>query len=174
MNYDNIRSMACNGDVIGVNGANLIGRLIRSFTKEKYSHVALFVWHGTGLWVYEFTGLDGYQCTPASQWFEIHKEAEIWFGKAPAIVRANPSKVEKAASSFRASHFKRHYGFLTYINIAFAQLLKAKVTTKQKVCSTFIEHVWDDSGYRFPVTPDPGDVMKVAEKTAPLVLFTAT
>ena len=169
MNYSAVRAWASNGDVIGVKGTNFIGKAIRFFTQEKYSHVALFVWHEGGLWVYEFLGRGGYQCTPASQWFQLRKGQDIWVGKAPAVVRTVPERVMLSASSFRSSFIKQQYGFLSYITIALAQITKSRPDTALKVCSTFVQHVWEQCGYRFTVTPDPGDVMRIAKNIAPLV-----
>src|SRR5210317_983740 len=158
MTYEQIRARAVNGDVLGVKGKGLINKIIRAFSDD-WSHVGVFVWHGTGLWLYEFT-LHGYMCTPASQWFELNKGKKIYFGRAPVTVRSKPEIVLQAASSFRASHILQHYGLLTYPKILWASITKKDYPTTMKVCSTFVQYVWEEAGFDLKETADPGDIMR--------------
>ena len=172
MTYQNARKLILTGDVVGVKGTGLFSKVVMFMTKEKFSHVAMFVWHGTGLWVYEFVEGRGYQCTPASQWFEIREGQATYIGKAPNSVRAKPEKVLESASSFRFHGFKQHYGILSLAKVWFAQIIKKDIPTRFKVCSTFIQFVWEYAGHDFTVTPDPGDIMREAENNGPVIPVT--
>lgn len=165
MDYEDFRKKAKTGDVLGVKGDKLFGKLIKWITKEEYTHVALLVWHGNGLWVYEFVERLGYQCMPASQWFDLRQGQKIFFGRAPLAVTSNPIAVMQAASNFRATVYRQHYGIITLIKVALAQWFKVKIKTHFEVCSTFVEEVWVACGYNdFKMTPDPGNIMKHASR----------
>ena len=173
MTYEEIRARAVNGDVVGVKGTGVFSKVIQVMTKEEYSHVAMFVWHGTGLWLYEFVEGRGYQCTPASQWFEIRSKQKIFFGKAPVTVRGKPDEVLRASSSFRyGGNLIKRYGVLSLVKVWFAQIIKKDIPTHQKVCSTFIQFVWEACGFDLKQTADPGDIMRISTYYGDLVEFT--
>lgn len=161
MDYLEIRHKATTGDVLGVMGSGFFSKVIKFLTKEDFSHVAMLIWHGTGLWVYEFVEGRGYQCMPASQWMEIRAGQTIFYGKAPLIVRAKPADVIKSAGSFRVGRGKTHYGYLSLIKVWLSQIFKRKIHTHFMVCSTFIQHVWRDCGFDHSKTADPGDIMSI-------------
>jgi hypothetical protein len=169
MNYRDIRRIAHNGAVVGVMGSGFFSKVIKFFTKEQFTHVATFVWHGTGLWIYEFVEGRGYQCMPASQWFEIRAGQKLYYGKAPLVVRANPEIVLQEVSDFRTGNFKRHYGMISLVKVWLSQVLNKKISTRFLVCSTFVQHVWAGCGFNHTKTADPGDIMKISESYAPLI-----
>lgn len=162
MTYQEIRSKATTGDVVGVQGTGLFSRAIRFFTQESFSHVAMFVWHGTGLWIYEFVEGRGFQCMPASQWFMLRQKQKLFVGKAPTVVRKDPELVKELAGSFRASRIKQHYGIISLFKILVSQWTKKEIPTFFKNCSTYIQYVWEKAGYEIQITSDPGDIMKIA------------
>lgn len=168
MDYEKIRTVASTGDVVGVQGNGLYGRLIKLLTKEKYTHVAMFVWHGTGLWLYEFVEGRGFQCMPASQWFELRKGQKIFFGKGPIPVRSQPERVIEVAGSFRTSNLKQRYGIVSLAKIVLSQWTGKKLPTFFKNCSTFVQYVWENCGYELFRTADPGDIMRIAAEFGPL------
>ena len=168
MDYTEIRHKATTGDVLGVMGAGFFSKVIKFMTKEDFSHVAMLVWHGTGLWVYEFIEGRGYQCMPASQWFEIRAGQTVFYGKAPLVVRARPADVIKAAGSFRVARVKQRYGYFSLVKVLISQIFKKKIHVHFMVCSTFIQHVWDACGFEQRFTADPGDIMRRAAIEGPL------
>ena len=170
MSYEKIREVVKTGDPIGVSGNGFFGKVIKFITSEKFTHVALFVWQENSLWVYEFVEGKGYQCTPASQWFELRSGQEIWVGKAPTTVRENPDLVWQAVNSFRKQRHKQHYGIISLLIVAIAQLTRKNLPTYFKVCSTFVQFVWESCGHEFTMTADPGNILRIASEEDALVL----
>lgn len=173
MTYQELREIVKTGDVVGADSGTFFAKIVKKFTKEDFSHVAMFVWHGTGLWVYEFVEGTGYQCMPASQWFQLRDGQVLKVGKAPAEVYAKGDKfIQKTVSKFRAEKSK-HYGILSLVSVFFAQLIKKKIPTHFKVCSTFIQFVWEECGFtEFKMTADPGNIMRWAESFGELLEVT--
>jgi hypothetical protein len=161
--------MVHNGAVIGVMGDGFFSKVIKFFTKEEFTHVATFVWHGTGLWIYEFVEGRGYQCMPASQWFELRAGQRLFYGQAPLVVRSKPQSVLQEVSDFRTGRFKRHYGMVSLAKVWLSQVFKRKIKTRFLVCSTFVQHVWAGCGFEYSKTADPGDIMKISKSYAPLI-----
>lgn len=163
MNYKQLRNSAISGDVLGVKGDGFFSKIVKFFTKEKYSHVAMLVWHGTGLWVYEFVEGRGYQCMPASQWLELRNGQKIYFGRGPNEMTNNEECIIKSTGSFRVSEIKQHYGIISLVKVVLSQWTGKKINVYFKVCSTFIQHVWEECGFKMDTTADPGDIMRVSK-----------
>lgn len=172
ISYAQLRTFAKTGGVLGVKGKGLVSNVIKFFTREEYSHVAMLVWIENGLWVFEFVEGIGYQCMPASQWFELREGQTIFYGPPPKIVTENGQALVDRALSFRGSKFRRHYGYFSTVRIFFAQFLNTNNKTIFKVCSTFIQDCWTHAGYTFNQTADPGDIMRHAEISGPLIQVT--
>lgn len=172
MTYQELREIVKTGDVAGADSGTWFAKVIKKFTKEEFSHVALFVWHGSGLWIYEFVEGQGYQCMPASQWFDIRAGQKLHVGRCPEEVqKAGEQAIIDAASTFRTDK-SQHYGVVSLFTVFLSQVFKKRIPTKFKVCSTFVQYVWEKCGFRFDQTPDPGDVMREAKKNGELIEVT--
>lgn len=67
LSYANARNYISTGDVIAVKrGEGLLSPFTRFFTRSDYTHVALSIWLGDGLWVSEING-GGNHMVPLSQ-----------------------------------------------------------------------------------------------------------
>jgi hypothetical protein len=172
MDYLQLRHTATTGDVLGVKGTGLFSKIVHFFTKEDFTHVALLVWHGTGLWVYEFVEGTGYQCMPASQWYKLRNGQNIFFGKSPIIVRTRPHKVIDLASSFRASESAQKYGLYTLFLVWLSQKTGKEYKVVRNVCSTFVQTVWEGCGISIDKNSTPGSIMKISKCYGPLQRLT--
>jgi hypothetical protein len=163
--YNDIRSAIQTGDVALVEGRRIGSTIIRMATGQQMSHIGVFIWVGDGLWVYEFIGKTGFRAIPASQWVGEYKRDKLYWGKAPALVRAFPAQVRAIAETFRG----QKYGYVALIQVWWAQMTKKKIKT-QIVCSTFAQKTWEAAKYVFYQTPDPGDFVNHCES---ITFFTA-
>jgi hypothetical protein len=156
--YKELRGIAKSGDILATKG--FFG--IRAFTGGSFSHVVMLVWIGEdNLYVSEYTARGGFVLTPASQWVDKYK-GEIFYGIAPAIVRANQDKITEFVLGIRdhEKRYKRWYGFLSYPKIVLSQLFNKKVKVLTLVCSTYIQKGWEKIGYKlFTKTADPEDLL---------------
>lgn len=158
MDYQGLKGIASTGDVLLVRKSTWV----RLLTAESFSHVAILVWEGNhgGLWVYEFVEGTGYRSTPASAWIDQYAGCDLWLGMAPEIVRMNGETVRTAAHSYRDKRkiFQR-YGWLSLIKVWLSQWLKIRIRVFQRVCSTFVQELWEAAGYTgFSQTEDPGNI----------------
>ena len=167
--YKDLRQICLTGGVLGVKGTGFFSKVVKYFTKEEFTHVAMLVWHGTGLWVYEFVEGTGYQCSPASWWFSNRIGQAVFYGHPPLVVSARPELVMREANSFRGTKVKQHYGIVSLIKVAIAQWTKKDIKVYFKVCSTFLQHVWSKCGHEFEMTADPGNIMRIAERQSMLM-----
>lgn len=158
--YENVRRIAKNGDLLGVQGFFPI----RAATGGSFSHLAMFVWLGdNNLYVTEFVA-KGFSLTPASDWFERNRR-NVFFGLAPKTVRQSPEKVLEFVLSIRDNPNEqvRKYGFLSYVKIVLSQLFRIPIKVAYMVCSTYVQKAWEFAGYKeFTKTADPEDLLKHA------------
>lgn len=158
-----LRRRAKTGDLLLVKSEGVVGKLVRCATGESYSHVALLVWvltdTGRELTVFEFVEGTGHQSMTLTQWLAERDEQKLTFGIAPAVVHANSTKVQTAAEVYNsAGRLKRSYGYLSLFKVWLSQLLRCRISVRQKVCSTYAQEVWAAGCYdQIPVTADPGD-----------------
>ena len=156
--YAHVRAKARTGDVLGIEGKSLISRLIRGFTGGTLSHVGTLVWLGNGLFVAEFREFKGFQILPASLWVKDAQENgdNVYFMKAPAAV--HEANLEKHIFDYRAEP----YGYLSLVKIWLAQLFNVKISVRRKVCSTFVQTMWERAGAVFKRTADPSDFLQMS------------
>jgi len=158
--YENVRKIAKNGDLLGVQGFFPI----RAATGGSFSHLAMFVWLGdNNLYVTEFVA-KGFALTPASDWFKRNKRT-VFFGLAPSTVRKNPEKVLEFVLSIRDNPNEkvRKYGLLSYVRIILSQVFRVLIKVTSMVCSTYVQKAWEFAGYdEFTVIADPEDLLKHA------------
>ena len=158
MDYQGLRDVAKTGDVLLVRKSTLV----RIFTAESFSHVAVLIWglDDGGLWVYEFVERIGYRSVPASSWIEQYANCDVWLGMAPEIVSINEDKVRNAAHSYRDKRkIYQRYGWLSLVKVWLSQVLNLRIRVFQRVCSTFVQELWEEAGYTgFRQTEDPGNI----------------
>lgn len=164
MTYAELRIRAVTGDVLAVKGTGIAGSIIRAFTGESYSHVALLVQETAGLFAYEFVEGTGYQILPASEWVRRRKKQNLRFCRAPQAVVADPDAVAAAARLYRnSSVISRWYGWLSLAKVLVSQITGLKIPVRQKVCSTFVQECWAATGYTLPTTADPGEIVNACD-----------
>ena len=66
MNYTQARGLIQSGDLLAWSGETFIGRVIKVWTRGKYSHVGIAVWLGSRLYVVELREFRGAQIVPLS------------------------------------------------------------------------------------------------------------
>lgn len=160
MTYDQLRKIAATGDVLAVKGSGIAGRIIRAFTGESYSHVAMLVWDTAGLYAYEFVEGVGFQSMPASEWVRRRQKQNLRYCRAPKLVRQNQAAVATAARKYRnSSVMSRWYGWFSLVKVWLSQKIGTEIPVIQKVCSTYIQECWLDTGFVFDITANPGTVV---------------
>lgn len=82
--YDDVRSQIKNGDVLMYQGRSLVSRLIRFFTRSRYSHAGLAVWWNERLMVMEAVG-KGVVVTPLSSNVQHYHGRVEWFTSTQEI-----------------------------------------------------------------------------------------
>lgn len=158
MTYKELKTLVKTGDVLAVRGS----MFVRTFTAESYSHVAVLVWMPDGgLWVFEFKERCGFRSMPASEWFQEFKGKDVYWVTAPEIVHKHPDRVLEKVLKYRNPDAKVQYGWLSFISIWFSQLFNCKIPVVFRVCSTFVQKVWEYAYYEgFCRTADPGDIVQ--------------
>lgn len=156
MLYSGIREIAKTGDLLLVNGDTFVSKLIRYFTEESFSHVAMLFWLDKNLFVAEMIEGVGFRISPASQWVNL-VGGEIYYGESPSEVNCDELIIDKKILSYRADLKKQEYGYLSLILIYISQYTGLKVNSAKKVCSTFVQDIWESCGVKFDRMSDPGD-----------------
>lgn len=158
--YPELRRNVRTGDILAVKGS----LLVRVFTGETYSHVALILRLRGGVWVAEYRERKGYQLLRLSEWVRQNRKAQYWWGSAPVEVFKNPDKVVDAAIQFRG----HSYSYWTLIMVWLSQLFRRKMPGKF-VCSTFVQRVWETTDWKLkpPKLADPGDIAAACRSLVP-------
>ena len=160
MKYSELRDKIKTGDVLAVKGAGFFSSLIRVFTGESYSHVAMFVWDVGGLFVFEFVEGVGYQSMPASEWLRRRSKQRVLCCIAPETIHENAFEVSIAAKSYRnAKAAQRSYGWLSLLKVWVSQITSKRFKVRQLVCSTFVQHCWQAGQVTLNNTADPGTIV---------------
>ena len=157
MNYSEMRLAAKTGDILLVEGKGFFSRLVRVVTGESISHVALLFWLDGGLFVAEMIEGKGYQILPASQWFPA--AGPVLFGCAPQVVQDLPKTILRTIAKYRDNKKQQRYGYCSLLKVWWAQVTGKQIKVHQRVCSTFVQDVWEQCGFHFKQTADPGDYL---------------
>jgi hypothetical protein len=171
MNYNELIDEASTGDIFLVKDDNFLARLVRFFTGESISHVAIILKSSEALLVCEYLASGGYKISPILTWINYNYPLceSIFFGKFPQS-NYNPEsalKMKNLAYTFSGEK----YSFLTFIKIWVAQVFRLKVDT-EFVCSSFIQKIWEEGGgVKFDITPDPGDFFSKCEYVKKITLI---
>lgn len=165
MTYNELRDSIKTGDVLLLEGRHFFSRIVRVFTGQQASHVALFVWLDDGLWIAEMLTSSGYTLTPASDRIPQISD-QMYLGVAPAVVRDGASAAKSVVMKYRERG--KRYGFYSLLKVWWAQLWQSRPDTEQRVCSTFVQEVWEACGFKFNQLADPGDFFRLCEYTIPV------
>ena len=174
MKISELKKRAKNGDVLLVKSESTIGKLIRVFTGESFSHVAVLLWapglKGNDLVVYEFVEGVGHQSMSLAAWVDERPGQLLFYGVAPDQVHQSPLKARAAAEYYRtAPLLKRAYGYLSLAKVWLSQLIRCRIPVRQKVCSTFAQEIWRCAGYDdIGRTADPGDIAENCQTLYPI------
>lgn len=159
MTYAFMRKQVKTGDVLIVRGTGIISRLVRTFTGESYSHVALLVWEKDGLHVFEFVEGVGFQSMPTSEWLRRRRKQKLYLGVAPKVLGDHAGKIKAAAVKYRnGSVMSRMYGYFSLVKVWLSQKIGKKIPVHQRVCSTFVQECWSAGFFSLKRTADPGDI----------------
>lgn len=166
MRYSDIRGIAKTGDVLLVEGRGFVSQLIRAVTGQSMSHVAVLVWFGETLWVAEMKEFFGYRLRPASLWIEdALVGGNVYFGEAPQAVRLATDHQNKIVLDALFSYRNTRYSYAALVTVWWAQIRRKKLAAGL-VCSTFVQRVWEATGYEFRQTADPGDYVRLCESVS--------
>lgn len=164
MTYEQIKKRALTGDVLAVKGNGFASKIIRTFTGESYSHVALLVKENHGLMAYEFVEGVGFQILPASEWVRRRKNQNLRYCVAPSEVSSLAVLVESAAKSYRNSSVaSRLYGWFSLVKVFISQKIGLKIKVRKKVCSTFVQECWATARFELSKTADPGEIVNACD-----------
>jgi len=169
MTYAEVRERAKNGDVLLLEGSGFVSKFIRVFTGQSISHVAALVWLEDGLFIAEMIEGTGYQLKPASERIKGYKGI-VYFGEAPKVIHDNPDCVKSKILAYRADKSKQEYGYFSLLSVWWAQIRHEQMKVKKKVCSTFIQEIWEGCGYKFKQLADPGDYVNLCQSIAKIDL----
>lgn len=162
MTYPELRAKAKSGDVILLEGNGFVSKIIRAATGQSISHIAVLVWLADGLFIAEMVEGVGFQLSPASQRIPALKGI-VYFGAAPKVVQDQHGKVVQCVIGYRADKKKQKYGYASLLKVWWAQLWHKEYKTRQKVCSTFVQEIWECCGFNFAQTADPGDYVGLCQ-----------
>lgn len=169
MIYSDLREIAKTGDIILLEGTGIVSRIIRVLTGQSISHVAALFWLDGGLFIAEMVEGVGYQIVPASQRLSAMKGI-VYFGSAPKVVQDATDSIMGVICSYRTDKTKQGYGYLSLIKVWWAQIRRKPYRTRGKVCSTFVQELWESAGYHFDQLADPGDYVRRCRYVARLEL----
>jgi hypothetical protein len=159
LTYKSLRNNAKSGDVLMIEGRGWVSRLIRAFTGQSVSHVALLLWIGDSLFVAEMKEFHGYRFRPASCWVEdALRSGFVFYGMAPGHIRMQCPGISDTALRYR----NKPYSYTALFRVWWAQITRSKVPGGL-VCSTFVQRVWEECGYQFTQTADPGDYLRLCD-----------
>ena len=159
MNIADLPKLAMTGDVLLVHGQSNFQRVIQLDTVSPFCHVAMIVVPQPGMLVVcEMVEEEGYQSMLIADWFAGRPNDNIFFGRAPAIVRQNGKIIENSLQEYAVAD-KRAYGYGELLKVWLSQFTGVDYETKHEVCSLFCAHRWEIAGYRIPGCPSPGDFL---------------
>jgi len=142
MTYEEIRPTIRSGDIVLVKSRGFWAKMIRFFTGESYSHVAMFLTSTAGVFIVEMREKKGWQMMPASQWMKENEQFFLFYGICPEDANRGNACHEYYALHQRA----KKYSYITLIKIWLSQMFNVKLSGNL-VCSTFVQGSWEHCGY---------------------------
>jgi len=174
--YEQIRKEAKDGDILLVSGSGAISLMIRAATFSKMSHVAVFLWIDSGLWVFEAKEFQGLRFVPASLYIKDQLDAgrNIYFGRAPKVVRESENMVYDTAMNYRNAS----YGYHALFTVLAAQIMSRyykgiEIDSDSVVCSILVQKIWEACGHEFPRLMSPGYFVDESDFTVKIKSMTA-
>jgi len=166
LNLRRVIDHAQTGDLLLVEGRSIFGVLIRVLTGQQFSHVALLQWVGDELYVAEMKEMHGFRRMPLDKWVSSQTPTSaLYLGVAPTPVRTAPVVVNDGIAYLE----EFHYGYASLFTIWLSQILRRTVrAVGSYVCSTAVQHVWENCGVHFERLADPGDYLPLCDYIYPI------
>ncbi len=146
--YDDVRNQIRNGDVLMYRGRSFVSRLIRCFTKSRYSHAGLAVWWNDRLMVMEAVR-KGVIVNPLSVNVARYDGRVEWF----ASVNEIPENERIELVRFAQQELGKEYATWKIIAIGLAILFGKSIETKDKLrrerrlfCSYYVAQAYNSIG----------------------------
>ena len=156
MKYDELRSMARDGDVIflQVNRKNLLSKLVSRFTGSVHTHAAFVFWLGSRLMLIESTTHGGIRIVLASTYsdreFDLIEAPRSWAELADrALIRSGTAKY----GWFSAVYI----GLRDFLSTHFHVQLPVDRKNRNKACSEFVAEILELND----VDISPGKLYKI-------------
>lgn len=166
MRLELVKAHAETGDLILVKGEGFFSDVIRMFTGESFSHVALLARFNDDVKIVEFVG-SGFAVNDCDEKY-FKDDASYYFCKAPHIIHKNIQEVMGIIQAYVSDKDRQSYGYETLPLVWMSQLMDSSFVSDRKVCSTFVQRCWEEAGFKFPNTPDPGDFVEYCEVIFPI------
>ncbi len=146
--YDDVRNQIKNGDVLMYRGRSLVSKLIRWFTKSRYSHAGLAVWWNDRLMVMEAVG-KGVIVNPLSVNVAHYDGRVEWFASVAEI--SENERIELVR--FAQQELGKEYATWKIIAIGLAILFGKSAETTDKLrrerrlfCSYYVAQAYNAIG----------------------------
>lgn len=159
MTYDEVRALACDGDIIflTVNKTDYLSRLTSWFTKSPYTHAAFVFWYKDRLMVVESTTHGGSRISFAS----VYSDRNIDMIAAPKSWEAIEEKALARSGTAEYGWISAAYiGIREFCFTHFGWKLPQNKKNRSKACSEFVAEVLELDD----VDISPGKLYKTLNK----------
>jgi len=173
--YSDIRDHAETGDMLVVQGNGFVSKLIRVFTGQSFSHVAVLTQidtEKTCLMIVEMREFRGWNCDRASGWFSdrIDEKSNVFFVKRP-----KEATDTDAMFDYLWSRRKLKYDYFGLLKVWWSAIRKKGFRKgmnerSSEVCSTFAIGCSIIGGWEKPdMDFNPGQIMNIGDWMAPVI-----
>ena len=152
---------ATTGDCLLVHGHSVVQRAIQEATRSPFCHVALLVRTAVGLLVAETVEGVGFQTMTLDDWLAGRPGEDVFYGKAPAVVRDNPAITTRLQRYTDPAARKYDYGALATVWLSW--ITGRTFPEDGEVCSLFVADMWAACGYVIPGNAAPGSFLYFCE-----------
>lgn len=133
--------------------------LVRIFTAESFSHVGIILVEDEIPYVVEtHESIDNTRKILLKDWLKQYEK--VYVGRPVLHIRRHRDKIEdKIYEYLEKPVSQKKYGYFTLPLVWLNQIFpKRKMPHKLNVCSTFVQEMWNSTGWKFGRLMDPGDV----------------
>jgi hypothetical protein len=132
---------------------------VRILTAESFSHVGIILVENDKVYVVEtHESIDNTRKILLDTWLENYEI--VYVGRPIPEIRQHRRKIQdKIYEYLKKPVTEKKYGYLTLPLVWFNQIFtKHKMPHHLNVCSTFVQEMWNSTGWKFGRLMDPGDV----------------
>jgi hypothetical protein len=132
---------------------------VRILTAESFSHVGILLVEDDEVYVVEtHESLNNTRKIALDTWLE--KYDIVYVGRPLPLIRKHRDIIKEKIYEYLAQPVSdKKYGYLTLPLVWFNQIFtKHKLPHRLNVCSTFVQEMWNSTGWTFGRLMDPGDV----------------